>query len=55
MLLDDDGHVIHIDFGFMLSYSPGGIYFETAPFKLTRELLEACSRLPLPSAPTPFI
>lgn len=25
----------------MLSYSPGGISFESAPFKLTRELLEA--------------
>ena len=24
----------------MLAYSPGGINFETAPFKLTRELLE---------------
>lgn len=35
-----DGHVIHIDFGFMLSNSPGGVNFESAPFKLTRELLE---------------
>uniref|UniRef100_A0A061QT63 1-phosphatidylinositol 4-kinase n=1 Tax=Tetraselmis sp. GSL018 TaxID=582737 RepID=A0A061QT63_9CHLO len=40
ILLDDAGHVIHIDFGFMLSNSPGGINFESAPFKLTRELLE---------------
>ena len=32
---------MHIDFSFMLSYSPGGINFESAPFKLTRELLEA--------------
>jgi phosphatidylinositol 4-kinase len=40
MLLDDQGHVIHIDFGFMLSNSPGGVNFESAPFKLTRELLE---------------
>jgi hypothetical protein len=40
LLLDDDGHLIHIDFSFMLSYSPGGINFESAPFKLTRELLE---------------
>lgn len=40
VLLDDEGHIIHIDFSFMLSYSPGGINFETAPFKLTRELLE---------------
>lgn len=41
ILLDDDGHVIHIDFGFMLSNSPGGVNFENAPFKLTREMLEA--------------
>ncbi|KAJ9557539.1 hypothetical protein OSB04_012153 [Centaurea solstitialis] len=40
LLLDEDGHLIHIDFGFMLSNSPGGVNFESAPFKLTRELLE---------------
>ena len=40
LLLDDQGHIIHIDFGFMLSNSPGGVNFECAPFKLTRELLE---------------
>jgi len=40
ILIDQEGHLIHIDFGFMLSNSPGGINFETAPFKLTRELLE---------------
>eukprot|EP00850_Spirogloea_muscicola_P013514 SM000092S24482 [mRNA] locus=s92:267129:274309:+ [translate_table: standard] len=40
IMLDDDGHVIHIDFGFMLSNSPGGVNFESAPFKLTREFLE---------------
>ena len=40
ILLDEEGHVVHIDFGFMLSNSPGGINFETAPFKLTREFLE---------------
>ena len=40
ILMDDVGHIIHIDFGFMLSNSPGGVNFEAAPFKLTRELLE---------------
>jgi len=40
LLIDSVGHVIHIDFGFMLSNAPGSIAFETAPFKLTAEFLE---------------
>ncbi|KAL1196304.1 Phosphatidylinositol 4-kinase beta 2 [Cardamine amara subsp. amara] len=40
LLMDEEGHIIHIDFGFMLSNSPGGVNFESAPFKLTREHLE---------------
>ncbi|KAL6768298.1 PIK3 [Auxenochlorella protothecoides x Auxenochlorella symbiontica] len=40
ILLDDAGHIVHIDFGFMLTNSPGGVNFESVPFKLTRELLE---------------
>lgn len=40
ILMDDEGRVVHIDFGFFLSNSPGGVNFEAAPFKLTRELLE---------------
>mmetsp|Transcript_19596 Transcript_19596/g.54591 ORF Transcript_19596/g.54591 Transcript_19596/m.54591 type:complete len:316 (+) Transcript_19596:179-1126(+) len=40
ILLDDQGCLVHIDFGFMLSNSPGGVNFEAAPFKLTREMLE---------------
>lgn len=31
---------MHIDFGFMLQNSPGGISFEGAPFKLTQEYLD---------------
>ena len=40
MLIDREGHIIHIDFGFMLSNSPGGVAFETSPFKLTQEFLD---------------
>ncbi|KAJ1457677.1 kinase-like domain-containing protein [Pelagophyceae sp. CCMP2097] len=40
ILLDQAGHVIHIDFGYMLGGSPGGLNFETAPFKLTDEYVD---------------
>ncbi|CAG9460413.1 unnamed protein product [Pedinophyceae sp. YPF-701] len=40
ILIDAEGHVVHIDFGFMLSNSPGSVNFESSPFKLTREFLE---------------
>lgn len=50
ILIDDTGHVVHIDFGFMLSNSPGGVNFESAPFKLTRELLEVMESDPEGSA-----
>ena len=41
LLIDSEGHIIHIDFGFLLSNSPGGnIEFERAPFKLTKEMIE---------------
>lgn len=40
ILLDREGHLIHIDFGFMLSNSPGNIGFEAAPFKLPPEYIE---------------
>ena len=40
ILLDRDGHLIHIDFGFILSNTPGNIGFEAAPFKLPPEYVE---------------
>ncbi|KAK4212393.1 phosphatidylinositol 4-kinase-like protein [Rhypophila decipiens] len=40
VLIDNEGHIIHIDFGFMLSNSPGGVGVEAAPFKLTYEYVE---------------
>lgn len=35
ILIDPEGHIVHIDFGFCLSLSPGNIGFENAPFKFT--------------------
>ena len=35
ILVDMNGFLIHIDFGFILCISPGNINFETAPFKMT--------------------
>jgi len=41
LMLLTSGHVVHIDFGFMLSNSPGGnMGFENSPFKLTQEFLD---------------
>jgi len=40
ILLDSQGHIIHIDFGFFLQNSPGGMGFESAPFKFTQEYLD---------------
>ena len=40
ILVDVYGHIIHIDFSFMLSSSPGNMNFERAPFKLTQDYID---------------
>lgn len=47
ILLDSEGHIIHVDFGFMLSAAPGGKALQrlggfehSRGFKLTSELME---------------
>ena len=41
ILIDNKGHLIHIDFGFLLSNAPGkGLRFETAPFKLNKDMVD---------------
>lgn len=40
IMIDRKGHIIHIDFGFMLQSSPGNMNFEGSPFKLTQEYVE---------------
>eukprot|EP01104_Vermistella_antarctica_P012806 TRINITY_DN3775_c2_g3_i1.p1 TRINITY_DN3775_c2_g3~~TRINITY_DN3775_c2_g3_i1.p1 ORF type:complete len:561 (+),score=162.17 TRINITY_DN3775_c2_g3_i1:620-2302(+) len=41
IMFNDEGRIIHIDFGFIFDISPGGnIKFELAPFKLSAEMIE---------------
>lgn len=39
IMYDEEGHVEHIDFGFCFDITPGGVRFEAAPFKLTKEMV----------------
>lgn len=41
ILIDDQGHLVHIDFGFLFDRTPGGDFgFERAPFKITDEMID---------------
>ena len=40
IMIDGDGHIIHIDFGFLFDIGPGGMRFEPYSFKLSLEFVE---------------
>ncbi len=40
ILIDEEGNIIHIDFGFLLEKTPGNIKFERAPFKFSNDFIE---------------
>nr|XP_018260847.1 phosphatidylinositol 4-kinase [Kwoniella dejecticola CBS 10117]OBR83005.1 phosphatidylinositol 4-kinase [Kwoniella dejecticola CBS 10117] len=39
IMIDGDGHIVHIDFGFLFDIGPGGIKFEPSSFKLNHEMV----------------
>mmetsp|Transcript_10055 Transcript_10055/g.9991 ORF Transcript_10055/g.9991 Transcript_10055/m.9991 type:complete len:324 (-) Transcript_10055:114-1085(-) len=41
IMVDEAGHLVHIDFGFIFDWSPGGdMRFESADFKFTKEFID---------------
>ncbi|PWN24131.1 hypothetical protein BCV69DRAFT_280033 [Microstroma glucosiphilum] len=40
IMINDTGHLVHIDFGFLFDIGPGGMHFEPYSFKLTEEFLD---------------
>ncbi|KAK0539233.1 phosphatidylinositol-4- kinase [Tilletia horrida] len=40
IMIDGDGHIIHIDFGFLFDIGPGGVKFEPNSFKLSRDMID---------------
>ena len=63
LLIDSEGHLVHIDFGFILEISPGGnMKFENAEFKLSHEMCQLVdpggtkgSKQYLMVSPTPYL
>lgn len=39
IMIDGEGHVVHIDFGFLFDIGPGGMRFEPYSFKLSHEMV----------------
>ena len=51
ILIDESGHLIHIDFGFIFDWSPGkDMRFESAAFKLTQEFIDILGGSPSAAA-----
>ena len=40
IMFDGEGHVVHIDFGFLFDIGPGGMRFEPYSFKLSHEMVD---------------
>jgi phosphatidylinositol kinase/protein kinase (PI-3 family) len=41
IMVKDDGSIFHIDLAFIFGAGPGGMSFESAPFKMTKEYIKA--------------
>jgi phosphatidylinositol 4-kinase len=39
IMIGSDGHIVHIDFGFLFDIGPGGVKFEPHSFKLNHEMV----------------
>ncbi|KDN52674.1 hypothetical protein K437DRAFT_253866 [Tilletiaria anomala UBC 951] len=39
IMIDGDGHIVHVDFGFLFDIGPGGMKFEPNSFKLSHEMV----------------
>ena len=56
IMIDEDGHLIHIDFGFIFDWSPGkNMRFENADFKLTQEFIDIMGGNPKTEAYALFV